>query len=276
MDSIFEGNDYKVYLRERMIARASRGDRNRLAAAIRCHNGYISQVLNGDAHFSLEQAELINPFFGHTKAESDYFLLMIQFARAGTASLRKHFQEQMKSLSEKRFLLKDRLKFKKILSKEDQATFYSSWYYGAIHVLVSVPRCSTAQGIAEYLALPLDRVRETLEFLLSVNLVTLTNGRYQIGTSHIHLGSDSPMISKHHTNWRLQAMRSLDLQKKEDMHYSSVMTVSLEDSVKVRELLVKAIEDIRAVIRNSDNEACFAYAIDFFGLKHSATKIAGD
>ncbi|MBI3543402.1 MAG: TIGR02147 family protein [Deltaproteobacteria bacterium] len=269
-NSIFEHQDYKEYLREALTARseAKRGERSRLAAFVGCHTAYVSQVLNGNAHFSLEQAERINRFLGHTKEQSLCLILLIQYARAGTKTLKDLFQEQLQALREKQFVLKNRLEFKKTLTREDQAIFYSSWHYGAIHVLVSVPGCHTERGMSEYLGVPVERIAEILQFLVSVGLVARTqDGHYTIGTSHIHLEHDSPMISKHHINWRLQAIQSLDRPPGKDLHYSSVITASRADADVIREILVKAIENVRAVVKKSEDQEGFCYAIDFFGLR---------
>jgi len=264
MNSIFEAKTYKQFLQEKL---KNRGDRSRLADAIPCHNGYVSQVLKGSTHFSLEQAERINAFFGHGRDESHCFLLLLQKERAGTTGLRAYFQEQLNSLREKRLVLRDRLQFQRSVSPEDQAIFYSSWHYAAAHVLVSVPGCDTDRGLAEYFGLPLERTREIVRFLVSIGLLKEGKGRLSVGPSSVHLSADSPLISKHHANWRLRAIQSLDRRIGSDLHYSSVITASRDDAVRVRELLVKAIEEIRSVVRASPNEAGFVYAVDFFGLR---------
>jgi uncharacterized protein (TIGR02147 family) len=266
MNSVFDYRDYKAFLLDHVNNRSTRGERNRLATAIGCHNGYISQVLNGTAHFSLEQAELINQFLSHSKDQAHYFLLLVQYGRSGSVNLRLHFQEQLAALKEKQFVLKDRLRYKQTLTREDQATFYSSWQYGAVHVLVSIPGCDDEQGLSDYLNLPLERVREIVEFLRSIGLVKRDKGKLVIGTNRIHLESDSPMIAKHHSNWRLRAMQTMDDRRPENLHYSSVITASIEDSAKIREIMVQAIEKIRAVVRSSPNERGYAYSLDFFGL----------
>src|SRR5687768_11246698 len=96
-DTVFDYRDYKKYLNDFIKNQASGGHgyRSKIAEALRCHITYISQVLNKDAHFSLEQADELNSFLGHTKDESHYFLLLVQVARAGTHSLRSKFQEQI-------------------------------------------------------------------------------------------------------------------------------------------------------------------------------------
>jgi hypothetical protein len=56
-NSIFEYRDYKTYLNDTLEKRArefnERGIRSRLSEAIKCHTAYVSQVLGGNAHFSL-------------------------------------------------------------------------------------------------------------------------------------------------------------------------------------------------------------------------------
>jgi uncharacterized protein (TIGR02147 family) len=268
-NSIFDHVDYKAYLCEALLLRGGgkRGERTRLAQAVRCQTAYVSHVLNGSAHFSLEQAEHINRFLGHGPDPSAYFLLMVQAARAGTATLRAHFTGQMRALAEHQFVLKERLQFKRTLTREDQMVFYSSWHYGAIHALVAVPGCGTERGVAARLNIPLERAAEVLQFLLSVGLVQRgEQGTYAVGTTHIHLEADSPMISKHHANWRLQAIQSLDRVPGRDLHYSSVISVSQADVARIKEILVTAIEDIRAVVKPSADEAGFCYCVDLFEL----------
>lgn len=54
--SIFDYSDYKAFILSVDQSRP-RGFRKSLAAAIPCQTAYVSQVLNGGAHFNLEQAE---------------------------------------------------------------------------------------------------------------------------------------------------------------------------------------------------------------------------
>ncbi|OQW50415.1 MAG: hypothetical protein A4S09_01080 [Proteobacteria bacterium SG_bin7] len=227
---------------------------------------HISQVLNGKSQLSLEQAESINDFLGHTSDESQFFLLLVQIGRAGTRALKNRLSQQAEQILEKRLVLKDRLGVTQPLSKENQAIFYSSWLYGAIHVMLTIPQFQSKESISDYLGISLKRTAEILEFLVSIELaIPLENGRFGVGTSRIHLGSDSPMISKFHTNWRMQAIRSLDKEDgKSDLHYSSVITISDEDFKKIKNLLVKYIEEIKLIVKNSPSQKLHSFCLDFF------------
>jgi hypothetical protein len=47
--------------------------KGKMAKAAGCHTAFISQVLNGSLHLSLEQAARLNSFFQHTKDEARFF-----------------------------------------------------------------------------------------------------------------------------------------------------------------------------------------------------------
>jgi hypothetical protein len=67
--------------------------------------------------------------------------------------------------------------------------------------------------------------------------------------------ADSPWIGKHHANWRFQALKSIDEEPRmDDLHYTSGISVSATDAPKVREILVRAIEEVKQVVRPSPAE----------------------
>src|SRR3989338_1010700 len=257
--SIFDYKDYKVYLAH-VFAVKGRGQQSRLAQAIHCQTAYVSQVLNGNAHFSLEQAENINHFLDHTKEESHFFLLLIQLARAGTETLKQYFLEHVNDTVKKHLILKNRLTTIETVPREKQVFYYSSWIYATIHVMLSIPEFQTKEAISKYLGLPLSKVSEVLNFLTSIGLAKKENNHFKIGKKRIHVGHDSPIIFHHHTNWRMAALRSLDRPENNhsyDLHYSSVVTLSKEDILKIKSHLIKEITEVKNIIKNSEEEVLF-------------------
>jgi uncharacterized protein (TIGR02147 family) len=268
--SIFDYRDYKGYLLAYFAAlpKAGRGMRLAVARSISSPVSHISQVLNGNSHFSMEQAEGINEFLGHTQDEAFFFLLLVNFSRAGTSALRKRIEFQIQQVLTKRMVLKDRLGIKQPLNKEAQTVFYSSWLYGAVHVMLTIPKFRTKESIGQHLGISNKRAAEILEFLVSVGLaLPKANGKYEVGNSRIHLGNDSPLISKFHSNWRMRAITSLDQESvNDDLHYSSAITISDSDFFKIKSVLVKTIEEAKEVIRESTAENIHCFNIDFFKL----------
>lgn len=264
--TVFEFLDYKAYLLSVIESRpkGGRGFRSSLAEVLSCQVTYITRILSGEAHLSLEQAEKANEFLGHSKDESDFFILLVLLNRAGTERLRERFRTQINEILQKRLNLKVRLNYQPGLSADAQAIYYSSWHYSAIHVLLGISNFQTKEALARRTGLPLTMIANTLEFLVGVGLAVKEGGLFKRGRAQIYLENQSPMISKHHVNWRIQAIRAIDRARPEDLHFSSVASMSYEDSLKVREIFVRAIEQIRPVIKDSKDEALFSYGLDLF------------
>ncbi len=265
--SVFEFDAYKAFIKAWIASRPGhgRGEKSKIAAAVRCHSAYISQVLEHSAQLSLEQASDLAEYMGLGAQEARFFLLLIQRDRAGTKALRKHFEAPIQEILKARTLLRNRLGASQTLKESDQATYYSSWLYAAAHMAISLPLFQTREALAKRLGIPQSRAAEVLAFLAHVGLAIEEGGRFRPGTASIYLPENSPLVSKHHGNWRLQALRSMDDPHMHDIHYSSVATLNQKDLPKVRAVLVKAIEEIRAVIKASTEEdIVFCYDLDAF------------
>jgi hypothetical protein len=93
------------------------------------------------------------------------------------------------------------------------------------------------------------------------------NGEYSTGHSKIRLGNDSHNILKHHTNWRNQAIDSLDRETPFDLHYSAVLSISAADKVRIKDMILEALKSQLAAADASPEEELYSYCIDFFSLK---------
>lgn len=266
MATLQDFTDYRKYLKQALETRAktTRGVRSRFAEALACRPGFITQVLDGSMNLSPDHASLANHFFGHTDIESEYFLLLVLKDRAGTKELRQQLDRQIEQLRAKHRDLQSRLKVAPKIKPEEESLFYSSWHYLAIMALITIPGFQTKERIAERLGLGAKRTSEALEHLLSAQLVKLKSGKYSPGTARTHLSKDSPLASKHHQNWRLQAMQSIERGDSEDFHYSSVITISEEDRNVLKTMLVAMVEDAAKVIAPSKEEKLCSFSIDFF------------
>jgi predicted transcriptional regulator len=162
----------------------------------------------------------------------------------------------------------NRLKVSQPLGQKDQVVYYSNWYYSAIHVLASIPGFQTTLEICKYLQLDLKKVQEAVEFLVGIGLLAYESKSQslKVGRESFHLGFDSPLISKHHMNWRLQAIRAIEKCEPDNLHYSSVISISKEDAQIIRETLVKTIEGIKPMVRKSKEEVLKSFSLDFFGI----------
>ncbi len=270
-NNIFEWQEYQPYVEHCLGGTHRRtGKKLEAATALGCHSGYLSRVLKGAAHLSLEQAEAFNSFMGHTPQESHYFLLLVQKDRSGTQSLKAYFQNQIDVIKEQRRQLHLRLGEKRPLSGEHEAKYYSQWYYSAIHVLLAIEKFQSMESLRAYLKITKREVSEALDFLVEIGLAIQANDKYRIGPSYLYLGKNSPNLPKHHTNWRICAVQSLGRKFTEDLHFSGALTLNRKDAEKYREILRTRLEHDMELFKSSANEdGAYALCLDFFEIGSS-------
>jgi uncharacterized protein (TIGR02147 family) len=266
--NVFNFTDYKAFLKHMEAVRApiQRGFRSRLAEETGCQNAFISQVLNSGAHFSLEQALKIASYLKLGEDERQYFLWLVEYGRAGSPELRNYFLSLMNVLREKNLEIKERVGSALTLSVENQSTYYSQWYYAAIHVLVTIPKFRTALAIASTLELPTSLVEKAIVFLISCGLLVENKGELKPGPTQLHLDRGSPNIATHHTNWRIAAINSLTAEASPDIHYSTVSTLSFKDVETLRSQFVQQIQTYVETVQKSSEETFYCFNLDFFKL----------
>jgi len=69
----FSKDDYRDYVASFLDSQESKERRTDLAKFLGCQNSFVSQVLTGRAHFSLEHAVRISNFLGHSVDERTFF-----------------------------------------------------------------------------------------------------------------------------------------------------------------------------------------------------------
>jgi uncharacterized protein (TIGR02147 family) len=266
--NLYDFHDYRSYIAAVVGPQNTRkGIRGAIAKVLQCQSTYVSQVLYGRANFSLEQGELLSEFLGHTQDERHYFLLLLQKERAGTKRLEKYFVEQIDDIHRKRMVLTDRLGSKNQLSKENQSIYYSSWQYSAIHVALTVPGLNRAQVLSEFFRIPLKRVSELLTFLCESGLAVRRGEQFDPGTVQMRIGNSSHNIVKHHTNWRNQAVDSLERETISDLHYSGVVSLSQADVFLIKDRLLDFIRDSLKTVRDSKEEELYVLCLDWFSMR---------
>lgn len=265
---LFEFESYKDFLKQWVGPRTRRtGEKAAMAKALNCQATYISQVLYGAADLSLEQADQLNVYFGHTEDEAEFFLLLVQKERSGTASLQKYFSTKLEELKKKRMNLTARLGSVHTLTADEQARYYSSWHYAAVHIALSIPTLRTPKSIGKYLNIPSVKVISIIDFLGRIGLaVSRGNGEYEVGPSSIRLSNESPNIFRHHSNWRSQAVESLDREDLHDLHYSGIVTISKKDALVLKDRMLTRLKEDLAIVQVSPEEELYCLSMDLFSL----------
>jgi uncharacterized protein (TIGR02147 family) len=265
--TVFNFKDYKSYLKKLLAPSGeSRGMRTGLAETLGCNIGFISQVLGGESNFSLEHAIGVADYIKITGQERDYFLILVHYEKAGSKKLKEYYQKQIDEILTKRAEIKSRVHASKSLDEKDYLIYYGQWYYCAIHMLLSISEYQTKLAVSEKLGISLKQVEDAITFLVEKKLVIEEKGRFKTGPTRIHLGKTSPLITQHHTNWRMEAIKSLSNQNDTDLHYSSVLTMSNSDAKKIRDVLLKALEDVEIILKPSPDEEIYSLNMDMFTI----------
>lgn len=267
MEPLFASAEYKSFLLSAIAAEPSggRGVRKRLAQHIGCQLGYITQVLGGAAHFSQEQAEAVARFFHLSPKETEYFLLLVSHNRAGTKSLQAVYESLLSRRREEAKLLKNRLDIRSPKEKEYHQLYYSSWHYAAVHMAICIPSLRKPAELTEKLGIPVRKLAKVLALLEEHGLARKEQNEYTPTELALHLPSNSPLISKHHANWRLKAIQAVEEDRK-SMHYSGVISCSRKDLERIQEKLSRCLQECVAIVKESPEEELAVLNLDLFSL----------
>jgi uncharacterized protein (TIGR02147 family) len=236
-----------------------------MAQHMGCQAGYLTQVLSDSAQLSLEQAYRLAGFVHLNDKECEYWLLLVQYARAASTELRQHFHEQILERQNQQSSIQHKVPERIEIPIEDVALYFSSWEFAAVHVLLTIPGFQKISTLSERLRIPESRTREILQFLVRVQLASAhPNGVFRTGKARMHLPEDSNLIRMHHSHWRLRALESFSHIEARDLHFSSVVSISRGDWVKLKSLWSELISSSLRTVRDSKEEHLVSFNVDLF------------
>lgn len=263
---LFSFTDYRIYLKA-WIEKArdnQTSNLSRLAQGINVNPSYMAHVLSGLKNLSFEQAAEISKIFLHTNLEREYFFALVQIERAGTQLLKEYWETKRQAILDERLRVKSRVGTHVELTAEDRAIFYSSWIYVAVFVATAIDDGQTLDQIAQRFSLGRAKAEEILSFLERTGVCIRENAVYKMGQNTVYISNESPLVVKHHTNWRMKAIQKMDSRQPKELFYTSPMSMSNADFEKIREILLKNIEASQKIAQNSGAEEVFCLNIDFF------------
>jgi uncharacterized protein (TIGR02147 family) len=268
MNNIYQYQDYKIFINDWVEQRPNQGhgELRKMAYQLNVSSTMMSQVFRGQKHLSLETACELIDYLGLTDDEGEYFLLLVDFNRAGSSKLEKKLLTQVKKRQEKARQLENRLKKDISLSPETRAIYYSNWLYGAVRILASINTFHSVEAISEHLKLPRSNVQNVLNFLVEQQLIAIEKGKYKSGPTKTHISAKDPLVIKHHQNWRLQAFNKMQLQNESDFFLTAPFAVSKEVAELLRKELPSFVEKVQKLVGPSDSEELWCLNIDYFSV----------
>ncbi len=271
MAQVFEFNEYKEYVQAWLKEQPKKGHGKlkQMAESVRSSPVVMSQVFRGSRELTMEQGLGIARFIGLSESETDYFLLLILRARAGTHELVSVLGKKISKAKADSQQIRNRISSHS-LNEESKALFYSSWLFSAIRLGLAIPGTSISQ-LSEAWDVEKTRLTEVCDFLLKHGLLTRIKSGYQLGSAVIHIPHDHPLVERHHENWRLKGMEAIRRRPTLDsnatnLHYTGPMVLSTELAKQVRLELLKLIEQLTPKIQKSENEHLHCLNVDWFRL----------
>lgn len=266
--NVFEFSSYKSFLNQSLKPKsgAKRGQLSRFAAHLRIHGSTLSQILSGEKNLTLEQSCLAAEYLGLRENEVDFFLPLVLFERADTPKVRSALNRQVKHLQAQAENLVKILPHDQNLNFQQQSQYYSNWAYSALHALSSIPGFQNVDAMAEYFHLPRAYTASLTQALLEFGVCRNDQGIIEPGKNYMHLEADSPLISKHHSNWRLKAMEKHPMLSRRELAYTCPMSLSASDADKVKQLLIALILETNAIRDPSPCEELYCLNVDWFSF----------
>ncbi|MBY0371383.1 DUF4423 domain-containing protein [bacterium] len=268
MQSVYEADHFLDFLHGRIDSnRETRGYQSRLSEAAGCQRSFLSQVLHSSVLPTPDHALGMCSFWNLDTEETEYFLNLVQHARAQSPLLRKHLEKGLRDAKSRQRDIATRVKRPSPTLSHDALTeYYSAWYYAAIHIAAGLKRHVTAEFLSERLSLPLSVVTRVLKFLNGQGLVVQAGNRWQVTVSHLHLPKSSLLTRTNHLNWRQKAMDATHVGEDQGLRYSLVFSASRKDVEKIEKKILELIEETRKTIESSGEEDLVCFLCDYFPL----------
>lgn len=266
MISIYTFESYKAFTSTWVSERHhnGRGQFLKMAQHLRVHPTLISQVFKGPKDLTLEQGALLAQFMKLDEREMEFYVTLLERDRAGERVLREICESRLRKLKAQAQLIINRVADAKEIPEEYRQQYYSSWEYAAVRVAISIPQCQTREGLMQTLKMEAGRLDEVLNFLFKLRIVIEENKKLKLGSNIIHLKKDSPLISKHHGNWRVNAMNRHASLSEEELAFSAPLTISKADAEKVKAILLKLTEDLGKTVTTTNPEEVYCLNFDWF------------
>lgn len=264
--SIFDYTDYKAYVKDwvKFQPKRGRGILRRMAEHLNVSPTMLSHVFQSDKHLSIEAVSELVQFMGLAEDEFDYFLLLVLYGKAGSYGLQMRLKKKIVIEQKKASQITKRMKADTELQEAIKSTFYSSWLYSGVRNMTACPSFKDVDQIANHLRISRNAVQKVVDFLLQNGLCVIKDGRLDVGPQQTHISHESPLVVKHHQNWRLHGLTKMNEGNERNLFFTSPMSMSRQTTEEIRPLILSLIEDVRKKIRPSPSEIVRCLSIDWF------------
>lgn len=263
--SVFEFTSYRLFLKTWVQSKGDgRGEWSRMAKFLNVTPTVISQVLREDRNLSPELANDLCDYIGFSEEEARHFLLLVDFARAGSVKLKQRLRQQITESQKRAATLGQRLQTQEVMTDAAKARFYSDWIYAGIRNLTALDSRHTIDSLSERFGISRTKMSDLIKFLVEEGLCQSQSGTITVGPQKTHVPADSPFVFSHHRNWRLKAIESMREKKDSDLFYTGPMSLSADLAAEVRQRIPTFLDQLYKELGPSKSEVVRCLNIDWF------------
>lgn len=209
-ERVFAYQDYRDFLREHFRAIVHRNERFSYGAWSRQlgmrSTSTLTKILNGAREPGPETVQRFISYFKFPKKEAEYFRSLVLAGR-------KRTDETFRGIVTERITqLRGRPSVHRLTQRA--LGFFSRWYFPAIYEMVKVVPSASPEVYSQKFRFPVSpaQVREALNLLQSIGLVTKTEAGYRTNFRDVENEPDIPrkIIRAHHKETLTQTIEALD------------------------------------------------------------------
>jgi len=246
--------------------KGGRGLYRQIAMALNVSTVLISQIFNGTRDLTLEQALALADFLGLDEKRTEFFVLLVSEARAGTDKLRNHYQQKLARHRKSHEKIKNRVTRYEKLSASANTEFFSDWVYSAVHLLSAIKGHEDPRKLAQRLEISPKTAQKVLEFLLAEGLSVRQGNEIKMGIASTHIEPGSPTANQYHRGWRLKGLHRMSNRRDGDLFFTSSVSLNRNDFDLIRRELLEVIERFSKKVDESTPNTVACLHLDWYEL----------
>ncbi|MCB0356151.1 MAG: TIGR02147 family protein [Bdellovibrionales bacterium] len=266
--NLFKYEDYKSYIKDRIqqMPRKGRGQLRQLAMHLGVSTVQVSHVFTGDRELNPELALEVASYFELKSLETEYFVLLVQKARAGTHRLKQHYNQQLSVVRQEGLSTGYRLEGAKVITEEVKLEYYTNVLHSLVRLVLLLDSVNGISEIAQRLHLSEQEAQTSLDFLLRYGFCEKVKGQIKVKDPVLYLPPDSPLVAQQHIHWRLRGMEKVRFLSDEELFFSGPVTLAKQDLPRIKEEIKNFIAQFMNSIKDSKDEDLACLNIDWFKI----------
>jgi uncharacterized protein (TIGR02147 family) len=265
--TLYEFDDYRSFLRLRFDPQGPGKGRLKSAAAfLKVHPSRLSRILKGPDHPTPEQAFLLAQFIQLDELEARYFAELVNLERAAGPAYKRHIRQILEGLRAQAESPAKLVEATEAINPAFERIYHSSYLYAAVWLYSMVNGKNLPSTIAESLGTTVPSILRVARFLEKAGLCRWQDGRIVPSARVIKIDATSAQIETFLTTWRIHAVDRIPSRAPDAFFYSESMAIGEEAFAETKQILRKALSEIRDVLAKHPADRVVCLNIDLFDV----------